>query len=84
MFANPVAFGDWFKGQCKKSGLPNDCGCHGLRKAGATILANAGASSYELMAMYGWSKSNMAEVYTKDADRKKLASYTVNLLAKNI
>ncbi|ADR52639.1 hypothetical protein CKC_04450 [Candidatus Liberibacter solanacearum CLso-ZC1] len=34
---------------------------HGLRKAGATILANSGASSYELMAMYGWSKSTMAE-----------------------
>lgn len=84
MFSDAMAFGVWFKDQCKKAGLPSICGCHGLRKAGATILANAGASSYELMAMYGWSKSSMAEIYTKDADRKKLASSTVDLLTKNI
>ncbi|MFV0256496.1 MAG: tyrosine-type recombinase/integrase [Candidatus Liberibacter solanacearum] len=84
IFSHALPFGIWFKNQCKKAGLPDECRYHGLRKAGATILANAGASSYELMAMYGWSKSNMAEVYTKDADRKKLASSTVNILAKNI
>ncbi|WP_280113818.1 hypothetical protein [Candidatus Liberibacter solanacearum] len=44
-----------------------------MRKAGATIAANAGASPHELMAMYGWSKMAMAELYTREVDSKKLA-----------
>ncbi|MBL0849101.1 MAG: hypothetical protein EU981_03350 [Candidatus Liberibacter ctenarytainae] len=69
-FLSLVSFSTWFKTQCKKAGLPPECGCHGLRKAGATILANSGASANELMAMYGWSKSNMDEIYTKESERK--------------
>jgi hypothetical protein len=46
---------------------------HGLRKAGATIAADEGATAHELMAMFGWSRLSMAEIYTKEADKKKLA-----------
>ncbi|WP_080732029.1 tyrosine-type recombinase/integrase [Candidatus Liberibacter solanacearum] len=74
----------WFKNQCKKADLPNQCTAHGLRKAGATIMANAGVSSHELMAMYGWSKLAMAEIYTKEVDKKKLSSSAIELLSKSI
>ncbi|UWU15361.1 tyrosine-type recombinase/integrase [Rhizobium sullae] len=39
----------------------------GLRKASATILAGAGATEHQLMAIFGWSDSKMAQHYTKAA-----------------
>ena len=47
---------------------------HGLRKAGATIAAEAGASAHQLMAMFGWTKLEEAERYTRGADRKRSAA----------
>lgn len=72
-FASAQSFGNWFKSQCRAAGLPERCAAHGVRKSGATIAANAGATPHELMAMYGWSRLEMAELYTKDADKKRLA-----------
>lgn len=65
------SFGNWFKDACKAAGVPGSA--HGLRKLGATRLANAGASVHELQAVYGWESGRMAEVYTKEADRARLA-----------
>ncbi|MEQ1407725.1 tyrosine-type recombinase/integrase [Neorhizobium sp. Rsf11] len=72
-FSSAASFGNWFAKQCKAAGLPDECRAHGLRKAGATIAADEGATAHELMAMFGWSRLAMAEVYTKEADKKKLA-----------
>lgn len=72
-FSSGASFGNWFAKQCKAAGLPDECRAHGLRKAGATIAADEGATAHELMAMYGWSRLAMAEMYTKEADKKKLA-----------
>ncbi|WP_234796160.1 tyrosine-type recombinase/integrase [Agrobacterium vitis] len=72
-FSSGASFGNWFAKQCKAAGLPDVCRAHGLRKAGATIAADEGATAHELMAMYGWSRLSMAEIYTKEADKKKLA-----------
>ena len=47
---------------------------HGLRKASATIAAESGASEAELNAMFGWTGHEMAQLYTKKADRKRLAA----------
>ncbi len=47
---------------------------HGLRKASAIIAAESGATESELNAMFGWSGHQMARLYTKNADRKKLAA----------
>ena len=47
---------------------------HGLRKASAIIAAESGATESELNAMFGWSGHQMAKLYTKNADRKKLAA----------
>ncbi|KAF0110941.1 MAG: Integrase / recombinase [Hyphomonadaceae bacterium] len=46
---------------------------HGGRKHAATLLAEAGASTLQLMAAFGWSKADMAELYTKSAARDKLS-----------
>jgi integrase len=73
------AFGPWFRRRCDEAGLPH-CTAHGLRKAGATIAANNGATPFQLTAMYGWSSTKMAEVYTKKADRVRLAEQAANKL----
>ena len=47
---------------------------HGLRKASATIAAESGATEAELNAMFGWSGHQMAQLYTRRADRQRLAA----------
>jgi hypothetical protein len=51
-----------------------------LRKAGATIAANNGATAHQLMAMFGWSTLKMAEVYTRGADQELLAEAGMHML----
>jgi integrase len=67
----PAGFGNWFRDQCNKVGLHN-CSAHGLRKAGATIAADNGASAHTLMMIFGWSTLKQAEHYTRSADQKRL------------
>lgn len=64
-------FGNWFRRKCVKAGVPGRA--HGLRKLGATILADNGASAHQLMAVFGWDTLKQAEVYTRAADRRKNA-----------
>lgn len=73
-----ISFGYWFAARCEEAKVPGRA--HGLRKAGATIAANNGATPYELTAMFGWSSTKMAEVYTRKADRALLAERAANKL----
>src|SRR5438105_13490892 len=66
---------DW----CDKAGLPH-CTAHGLRKAGATIATNNGATAHQLKAIFGWDWLKQAEIYTRDADQKRLAEAVMHLL----
>jgi integrase len=68
----PAGFGNWFRDQCDAAGLSN-LSAHGLRKAGATRLAEAGATDHEIMAWGGWSSLKEVQRYTKAANRKRLA-----------
>jgi integrase len=72
-------FGDWFRRRCNEAGLPH-CSAHGLRKAGATIAADNGATAHQLMAIFGWTTLKQAELYTKKADQKRLAGVATRLL----
>ena len=62
-----------FKDACKLAGI-NDKSAHGLRKAAATRAADNGAAAHELMAIFGWKDIKEAEMYTRNADRKRLAA----------
>mgnify|MGYP003646486339 CR=1 FL=1 len=64
----------------RAAGLDKGLSPHGVRKAGATFAANAGASTYELMAMYGWTTTKQAEIYTRDVDRPRLAARAAELV----
>lgn len=72
-------FGNWFRDRCNEAGLPH-CSAHGLRKAGATIAAENGATEHQLMAMFGWTTPKQAAVYTRKANRKKLAGSAMKLI----
>lgn len=80
-FASGNAFGNKFKDWCRQANLDN-CSAHGLRKAGATLAAEAGASEHQLMALYGWETPAQAAHYTKRASRKLLAEGAANLIQK--
>lgn len=67
-----AGFGNWFRDRCDEAALPQ-CTAHGLKKAGATIAAENGATASQLMAIFDWSTISQAQVYTKKADQKKLA-----------
>jgi len=73
-FSSAASFGNWFRKRCQEAGVPDECRAHGLRKAGATIAAEGGATTRELMAMYGWRTAAMADLYTKAVDRRALAA----------
>lgn len=66
------SFANWFKDQCTAAGLAH-CSSHGLRKAGATRLAHAGATEYEIMAFLAHKTPHEAATYTKAAGRARLA-----------
>jgi integrase len=66
---------------CNVAGLPN-CSAHGLRKAGAAIAAERGATVHQLMAIYDWATPAQAETYTRAADRKRLAGEAMGLLGR--
>lgn len=71
--------GNWFRDRCDEAGLPR-CTAHGLKKAGATIAAENGATTRQLMAMFDWDSPAMAEVYTRTAEQKKLAGEAMFLI----
>jgi integrase len=73
------SFGNWFRGACRAAGVPGSA--HGLRKAGATRAANNGATVAQLEAIYGWSGGGMASLYTRAADRVRLAREAMGKLS---
>jgi integrase len=75
-----AGFGNWFRDRCDEAGLPM-CTAHGLKKAGATIAAENGATDRQLMAMFDWDSPRMAWVYTKAAEQKRLAGGAMGLIS---
>ena len=68
----PAGFGNWFRDQCDAAGLPH-CSAHGLRKAAARRLAEAGCTEHEIGAITGHASLREIVRYTKAADQKRLA-----------
>ncbi|MDW3182168.1 tyrosine-type recombinase/integrase [Roseobacter sp.] len=66
-----TSFGNWFRDRCREADVPGSI--HGLRKAGATRLAKAGASDCEIASYLAHTDTAQASVYTKAANRWKPA-----------
>lgn len=70
---SPAMLGNLMREWCDQAELPH-CSAHGLRKAGAVIAAENGATSAQLQAVFGWTTSEQADHYIKAASRKKLGT----------
>jgi integrase len=66
-------FSDQFRVWCDQAGLPQHCVFHGLRKAAARRLAEAGCTAHEIAALTGHASLREVERYTKAADQARLA-----------
>lgn len=73
-------FGNFMRSAIQEAGLPLDCKPHGLRKTLGRILAEAGATPHEIMAMLGHTTLAEAERYTRDASRKLNANNAIRIL----
>jgi integrase len=80
-FKSKESFGNWFGKMCAQAGVQSRA--HGIRKTVAQRLAEAGGSNAELKALFGWSSDAMAALYTRNADKKKLAEAAAEKLKAN-
>jgi integrase len=69
-FASAKAFSQWVVKKRKDAGLPACCVPHGLRKGGATIAAENGATEQELKSIFGWDTLAQVQKYTRSARQK--------------
>lgn len=73
------SFGNLFRDACNAAGVEGSA--HGVRKIAATRAANSGATVAELEAIFGWTGGTMASLYTRSADRERLARGAIHKLA---
>lgn len=66
-----------------KAGLPERCVTHGLRKAAARRLAEAGCSANEIAAITGHASLEEVARYTKAAEQRKLARSAMDRLVRD-
>jgi integrase len=77
-----AGFGNKMRQWCNEAGLPH-CSAHGLRKAGAAIAAENGATPHQLMSVFGWVSLKQAELYTRAAQQKRIAKEAMPLLIRD-
>ena len=73
-------FGNFMSDRIAMAGLPARCVTHGLRKAAARRLAEAGCSAKEIGAITGHRTLQEIERYTKAAEQKQLAVAAIGRL----
>jgi integrase len=78
-FTSKDAFGAALRDACHAAGIIGKS-AHGLRKVAATRAANAGATEAQLKAIFGWTTDSMAGLYTRAADRRRLAREAMHKL----
>lgn len=72
------SFGNVFRAACREAGVPGSA--HGVRKLAATTMADNGATEAQLEAVFGWRGGGMASLYTRSANRKRLARDLMSML----
>jgi integrase len=73
-------FGNFMADKIAAAGLPDECVTHGLRKAAARRLAEAGCTTNEIAAITGHATLQEVARYTKAAEQKRLARTAISRL----
>jgi integrase len=76
-------FGNMISTAIREAGLPERCKAHGLRKAAARRLAEAGCSASEIAAITGHKTLAEVERYTRAADQVRLARQAIQRQSEN-
>jgi enterobacteria phage integrase len=76
-------FGNMVSAAIREAGLPRRCKPHGLRKAAARRLAEAGCSASEIMAITGHKTLAEVERYTRAAEQERLARQAIKRQSEN-
>lgn len=74
-----AGFGNWFRDRCDEAGL-KQCSAHGLRKAAARRLAEAGCGNQQIKAVTGHRTDKEVARYTAAADQSRLADQAMTAL----
>lgn len=74
-----AGFGNQMRKWCDRAGLP-DCSAHGLRKAMARRLAEAGCTNAQIKAITGHKTDGEVNRYIAEANQKRLAGQAVALV----
>lgn len=80
----PKTFSQWFERACRKAGVDAGLSAHGLRKLGAQLCVERGATEHQLMALYGWESPKQAAHYTRRANRERLEAEAAILLQNKV
>jgi len=70
-------FNNWFRDQRIAAHLPPGLSAHGLRKAAARRLAEAGCTEQQIKAVGGWRTSKEVDRYTRAASQERLAQSAI-------
>lgn len=76
-FASGNAFYNWFKECAIKAGIQATLGPHGLRKAAARRLAEAGCTTHQIAAITGHQSLAEVERYTREVSQRKVAAEAI-------
>lgn len=76
-----AGFGNWFKEQCRKAGLPQ-CTAHGLRKALTRRGAEAAVPQQGLKALGQWSDDREVATYVAGVNQTRLAESAISTIWK--
>jgi len=74
-------YSSWFRRRAREAGLPAGCSSHGLRKAAARRLAEAGCTVHQIAAITGHKSLKEIERYTRDADQARMAQEAMDRVA---
>jgi integrase len=77
-----AGFGNWFSECVKEAGLPKNCAAHGLRKAAARRLAEAGCSPSQIAAITGHRTLKEVARYTAAASQVALADDAMKAIVR--
>lgn len=75
-FASGNAFANRFRTWCAEAGIEGRS-LHGIRKAMAVMARESGVSTEGIMALLSHTEAQTTEIYTRDADRARLASEAI-------
>ena len=78
-----AGLGNWLREARAKAGMPAGMSPHGLRKAAARRLAEAGCSALQIQAVTGHRSLRELEVYVRQTDRVTLADAAFATLRKS-